>query len=161
MNPDTIYLKDWLTLIALLLGPLLAVWWTLWYQARMERRNIKFRHFITLMGHRKSIPISPDWALALNLIDVVYADDPRIVAKWHALYEVLCTKPLDETKFQHASLELMSAIARSLGFSELEQTDIDKFYVPDQHAAQASRNFEVQTEALRVLKASKSFGDPI
>jgi len=108
------------------------------------------------MGHRKSIPISLEWAQSLNVIDVIYADHPKVVGKWHELYDIVCTNPLNEAKFQHAVLEMMSEMAKVLGYRSLQQTDIDKFYVPETHAQQASRNFDVQTEFLRVLKASKS-----
>lgn len=82
-----IYLKDWLTLGALLLGPILAVWWTLNHQKRAEKRNAKERLFMTLMAHRKSPP-NLEWATALNLIDVVYSNYPNIVALWHSMYEI-------------------------------------------------------------------------
>jgi hypothetical protein len=158
VDPGTImYTKDWLTLIALLVGPLVAVRWTLWHQDRKDKRSIKERLFIELMAHRKSFPISPNWAKALNVIDVVFADDPKVIAKWHRLYDVLCERPVKDQPFQHASLELMSEIAKSLGYAGLQQTDIDKFYMPDLHAKEARRLYRIQMHALRVLRRSKSF----
>jgi hypothetical protein len=160
-DPGTvIYLKDWLTLAALILGPVIAVMWTLAHQDSREKKAAQQRLFVTLMAHRKSIPLSPEWAQSLNLIDVIYADYPKVVAKWHSLYDVVCTSPLNEAKFQHGSLELMSEIAKALGYKSLQQTDIDKFYVPEAHSKQAGRIYEVQTELLRVLKASKSMSEP-
>ena len=50
-------------------------------------------------------------------------------------------------------------MAKALGYKDLQQTDIDKFYVPEQHSQNAQRVFEVQTEFLRVLKASKNMGE--
>ena len=156
-EPATIYLKDWLTLAALLAGPVIAVWWTLFHQDRKERRAAKERLFITLMAHRRSNPISKEWAQALNVIDVVYADDASIVAKWHSLYMVLNTAPLNYNNFLHGHLELLSEMARVLGYKNIQQTDIDKFYVPDVHTKQAEKQAETQTELLRVLKSSHSF----
>ncbi|MBN9588295.1 MAG: hypothetical protein BGN85_05570 [Alphaproteobacteria bacterium 64-11] len=160
VDPGTImYTKDWLTLIALVLGPILAVAWTLHHQDRKERRSAKERLFIQLMAHRKSIPISLEWAQALNVIDVVYADHPKVVERWHDLYDTLCTTNPPDSRVQHERLELLSEMAKALGYGGLQQTDIDKFYVPDAHAQQAARAFEVQTEFLRVLKASKNMAE--
>ncbi len=126
---------------------------------RTEKRAAKQRLFVTLMGNRRSIPISLEWVQSLNVIDVIYADHPKVVAHWHTLYDILCTAPLNEEKVQHSRLELLSAMAQVLGYKALQQTDIDKFYVPDAHAQQANRFYEVQTEFLRVLKASKNMSE--
>lgn len=91
------------------------------------------------------------------MIDVVFDDDQAVVRKWHHLYSLVSTKPVNEQAFQHASLELMSEIAKSLGYKGLQQTDIDKFYVPDVHAKEARRNYRIQLHLLRVLRRSKSF----
>ena len=48
----------------------------------------------------------------------------------------------------------MSEMARELGFPNLQQTDIDKFYTPDVHGTQHDLNAECQRELLRVLKNS-------
>src|SRR6185312_16955827 len=84
---NIMYVKDWLTLAALILGPTLAVWLTLNFQKRTEKRAAKDRLFMTLMAHRKSTP-NLEWATALNLIDVVYSGHPTIVGKWHSMYNL-------------------------------------------------------------------------
>ncbi len=43
-------------------------------------------------------------------------------------------------------------MAQSLGFPKLQQTDIDKFYVPGAHGKQADLNLKIQEELLRVLE---------
>jgi hypothetical protein len=43
-------------------------------------------------------------------------------------------------------------MARILGFSKLQQTDIDKYYIPQAHIDQAQINAECQAEWLRVLR---------
>jgi hypothetical protein len=112
--------------------------------------------FISLMAHRKSVPISPEWVNSLNLIDVVYADSPRVVERWHVLYETFQIKPWNQERYVHEALELLSEIAKSLGYRNLTQTDMDKFYVPEAHTQVAGRQSEVLTELLRVLKSTNS-----
>jgi hypothetical protein len=149
-------IKDIATVVALIAGPTIAVLITFWHQRRTERRSAKERLFITLMAHRKSVPPTFDWTNALNLIDVVYADNPEIVALYHRVYDTLMMSPLNMQQYNHQYLELLSAMAMSLGYRSLQQTDIDKFYSPQAHGDQATLNAEVQNEFLRVLKETKT-----
>jgi hypothetical protein len=149
-------MKDIVTIIALIVGPVAAVCITLWYQRRTEKRATKERLFMSLMAHRKSMPPTPDWANALNLIDVVYADSPTIVRQWHSLYDVLTQAPMNMQRFNHLYIELLSLMATSLGYRSIQQTDIDKFYAPQALGDQVVMNAEIQKELLRVLKATHS-----
>jgi hypothetical protein len=145
--------KDVVTIIALILGPLLAVGITLWSQRRSEKLNAKRQLFVTLMANRRAGP-NREWVNALNLIDVIYAGEPRIVQLWHQLYDILCAHPFINQTFAHKYLDLLSAMANSLGYRSLTQTDIDKFYMPQGLGEQAQLSLETQTEWLRVLKAT-------
>jgi hypothetical protein len=145
------------TVIALVAGPVIAVGITLWHQRRTEKRVAKERLFLTLMAHRKSFTPVFDWANALNLIDVVYADSPKIVEKWHDLYDILNQNPMNMQQYNHKYLELLSEMATSLGYRSIQQTDIDKFYSPQAYGDQAVTSAEIQKELLRVLKATGSF----
>jgi len=155
-DPAAFYLKDYVTIAALAFGPVAAVIITLWYQQYAEKRAAKMRLFVSLMGHRKSVPIAPEWVNSLNLIDVVYADYPKVVERWHVLYDVFQVRPWNAERYAHASLELLSEMAKSLGYKNLAQTDIDKFYVPEAHTQVAGQQNEVLTEFLRVLKATET-----
>lgn len=142
-------------IVAVIAGPIIAVIITLWYQSRKEKRDSKIRLFETLMAFRKSYPISYEWAQSLNLIDVVFSDTPKVVAHWHQFYSFLQRQnpsPQELQEQHHKYLELMSAMAQSLGFPKLQQTDIDKFYVPGAHGKQADLNLKIQEELLRVLE---------
>jgi hypothetical protein len=112
------------------------------------------------MANRKANPPASDWAGALNLIDVVCADSHDIVSKWHNLYQVMQTKPWNYINYNHAYLDLLSAIAADLGYTKLTQTDINKFYSPEAHGQLQARQDEIQQEFLRVLKSSRDFGTP-
>jgi hypothetical protein len=85
---------------------------------------------------------------------VIYAGEPRIVQLWHQLYDILCANPFNNQTFTHKYLDLLSAIANSLGYRSLTQTHIDKFYMPRALGDQAQLSLETQTEWLRVLKAT-------
>jgi hypothetical protein len=104
----------------LLLGPVVAVWWTLYHQDQKEKRTEKIRLFQTLMALRK-LPPTPEWANALNLIDVVYSDHPKIVADWHAMYDILVQQQAGTERHNHAYLSLLSGMAAALGYDKLKQ----------------------------------------
>lgn len=138
--------------LAALLGPVFAVIITLWHQGRKERRDQKFRLFVSLMAHRRSNPPPAEWVGALNLIDAVFADHPKVVKAWHDLYDFLGTTPMDMKRYEHLTLDLLSEIARTLGYRNLKQTDIDKFYSPVAHGEAVQLSDKLQRELLRVLE---------
>ena len=145
-----------LTIIAILVGPIIAVSITLWWQNRKEERDAKRQLFMTLMAHRKSMPPTDDWVVALNLIDVVFADDRRVVESWHELFRLFENRERTQTQ-DHKYIELLSEMASVLGFRKLQQTDIDKFYYPQSHAAALNAQSEAQAEWLRVLQNTHHF----
>ena len=152
-------ISEILTMIAILAGPIIAVIMTFNHEARTRKYQAKERLFITLMAHRKSFPISRDWAQALNLIDVIFEDSPAVVTAWHSFYDYIHIVPMDDKQFEHRHIAILSAMATVLGYLSLQQTDIDKFYNLQTHGDESRRNYEVQNELLRVLKSSKSFSE--
>ena len=141
---------------AIIIGPIAAVIITLWHQDRAQKRQAKMGLFITLMAHRKSNPPTLEWANALNLIDVVYADHPKVVGLWHDGYELLNRRDLtDWQAWNHKYLELLSEMAQILKYKALKQTDIDKFYAPQAHGDVAKMQSDLARELLRVLQATE------
>jgi predicted RNA-binding protein YlxR (DUF448 family) len=110
------------------------------------------------MVHRKAFPPAHDWVNGLNLIDVVFSDTPKVVALWHQYYSMLGSAKNDNEyrDRDHKYIELLSAMARDLGYQNLPQTDIDKFYSPQAHQNQIAASNEIQTELLRVLKNTQN-----
>ena len=88
--------SDWLTLVAIFFGPIVAVLIsvaiTIWYQNRKERREAKINLYRTLIIHRKSSMPPFELVNALNLIDVEFADSPKVVKRWRSYYNELCQK---------------------------------------------------------------------
>jgi hypothetical protein len=141
---------------AILFGPIIAVGITLWWQNRKEKRDAKIRLFTTLMAQRKTTPPTYDWVQALNLIDVVFAKDRRVVELWHELYQLFQNPQRTQTQ-DHKYIELLSEMASVLGYRRLQQTDIDKFYYPQSYIEALLAQNEAQAEWLRVLKNTEHF----
>jgi hypothetical protein len=148
--------KDWITVVALIFGPLVAVVITLWHQNRTQKLQAKERLFLTLMAHRKSNPPTIDWANSLNLIDVVFAHNRAVVEKWHDAYNISLQRPWNQERWNRSYIELLSEMAKVLKFRRLQQTDIDRFYSPEAHGTEAAAQKEFRDEFLRVLKDTKS-----
>ena len=145
--------------LAILISPIAAVLVTLHWQKRKTKQDMKDRLFITLMAERKSYPPSYDLVKALNLIDVVFYDSPEVIKAWHEYYNSLVSANT-EVEFQERQrkyLDLIHAIAQSMGYEKLKQTDIDKFYTPIAHGNQAVLNEKLQTELVRVLENTERF----
>ena len=104
------------------------------------------------MVNRHTFPPTREWVNALNLIDVIFADDKKVLDLWHRLYQIVTTVPLAEEQFLHTSLDLLKQMADSLGYGDLKQTDIDKFYVPQIHGDMAARAAAAQEEFILMLK---------
>ena len=144
-----------MNIIAVILGPIIAVIITLWYQRYKEKQDTKHKAFLLLMAYRKAIP--PNYAMVevLNTLDVLFAKNRKIVDLWHKYYTLLAQPPVQER--EHTWLELLSAIAEDLRYPTVKQTDLDKFYIPQGHIDQFLMNQKVQQEFLRVLENTVSF----
>jgi hypothetical protein len=146
-----------ITAAAIVVGPIVAVLITLWHQNRTQKRGAKERLFLTLMAHRRVMPPTFDWTNALNLIDVVFDEHEKVLEKWHEFYDIVnAPPPVDWTRWNHTYIQLLSEMAKVLGYKNLEQTQIDKFYAPQAHGTQAALNQDLQQEFLRVLRATEA-----
>ena len=163
MTPDQIALaslevlkvQTWITGAAIFLGPLAGVVFTLWFQARRERRDAKFRLFMVLMSERKAWSVSTGIAQALNQIDVVFSDNHKVKALWHRYYALLSVAPGEERN--HTWLELLAEMAKELRYSRLSQVDLDKFYLPQGHVDDAEFRRKVAHQVSRVLENTERF----
>lgn len=145
---------DWYTLIAIALSPLIAVLVTMWIQKQRERKNAKLRLFFTLVARRGSLGVDSDFVDSLNLIDLVFADEPQIRLKWNEYFSALQVK--DSRDLWDRKLnELLYSVAETLGY-EIKGEAIEKFYIPQGHADSNEEWVLLRRELLRVLKETKS-----
>lgn len=127
------------TLVAVLVGPVLAVLVTRLIDERRASRQRKLDIFKTLMRTRK-LPVHIDHVGALNLVEIEFIDQPNVIKSWKAYLSNLSEEfPSIENKdrFDAAGkkrdsllTKLLSEIAKSLRM-EVEQIDIlEGNYVP-------------------------------
>src|SRR5260370_36866604 len=75
---------EWITIVAILAGPIFAVITQLTWQRWKEIRDQKRWIFNTLMSLR-AMPLSPDYVKALNMIDVVFYKNGAVRKRWQTL----------------------------------------------------------------------------
>lgn len=83
-------LSDWLTLLAIVLGPLFGVWLARHLQDRAFRRERRMDIFRTLMRTRRT-RMWPDHVGALNLVEIEFAKDSDVIDAWRELFRHLGT----------------------------------------------------------------------
>ena len=148
-------IQAWITGIAIFLGPLFGVFFTLWFQSRKESKDSKKILFLALMAERKALAVTTQVAQALNQIDVVFANSPKVKKVWHEYYELLHHAHGEPRT--HKWLELLTAIAQDLDYSSLSQLDLDKFYIPQGHFDSAEFQKNMQQQWARVLQKTEHF----
>ena len=119
-----------LLLIALI--PLISVHLGQKLQERADSRKSKMDVFTTLMTYRSGWSVEN--TKAMNMINVVFADDKKVRRKWNIYYKLLTIQKPDEkqmAKIQRAQIEMLEAMASSLGYKEkVTQESIHNQYVP-------------------------------
>lgn len=126
------------------------------YQDRKTKKQAQLDLFLTLMANRQKNPISREWVDALNSIDVVFQDDKKVRAAWREYLDSLNQKSAHFESSNSYKLDLLSEMAESLGYKQLKQTEIDRFYSPVYFGSQQSQQEILFKEQLRVLMHSKS-----
>ena len=121
-----------LTIIAILIGPVLAVLVTRWVDSRRAKSDRQWDIFRTLMRHRRT-PMNFEFVGALNLVEVEFAKSPAVIAAWKDLLDKfnlsglgsadqLQLQQMDEQRAQ-SQARLLDSIANKLGV-KVEQLDI-------------------------------------
>ena len=126
------------------------------YQDRKAKKEAQLKVFLALMVDRKSNPITKEWVDALNTIDIVFQDNIKVRQAWRDYLDSLNEKSPHFESSNSFRLDLLSEIAMALGYKNLKQTEIDRYYSPKYFGSQMSRQEILFQENLRVLMHSKS-----
>ena len=152
-------ISDILNLVAIIVAPVAAVLIGQWLQNRATKRKDKLEIFKTLMIARNGW--SPESVRALNIIDIVFADDSTVRARWKEYYDRLCVENPSETelkKIKTAQDKLLEAIAISLGYTDkVPWETIQNPYVPKGMIEAEQMQREYQTGQLAWAQIAKNF----
>jgi Family of unknown function (DUF6680) len=129
--------SDWIVAlngIAILLAPLVALWIGGILQRRSDSYRAKLDIFGTLIGLRHQ-PLSSDLVRALNLIDVVFADDAGVREAWTKYLAALNDGSFNEGPGfairEEKRRDLLLQIVRALGLSrKISSAELLRSYMP-------------------------------
>lgn len=148
-----------LTLTAIVTGPIAAVLISLWLQRRYQRIDARKTVLSALVANRHQV-LSQDTVRALNLIDLVFHDEPKVRKLWTEYFEMLgnegLNNPVGWDQRNKKNVELITEIAKCVGLGRhIAHLDIQRTYSPVGLGQQEARLIELQTELIRVLKSTE------
>lgn len=124
---------DVINLIALILAPILAVLIGQKLQNRTQKRNDKMQIFKILMTSR-IFGWTRESVEAMNLIDIVFADDKAVRKQWKVCFDKMCVENPTETDLSKIKTErekLLETMSRSLGYKNIITWEsIQNPYIP-------------------------------
>ena len=157
-NPMDNYGFSWfgiVNIIAVAISPLIAVLIGQKLQARAEKRKDKIAVFQTLMKTR-AYPWTSESMDAMNVIDIVFADDERVRTAWKKHYSNLCvSNPREQElmKIQTSKCKLLEAMARSLNYkNKINWEAIQNPYFPKGLENQILLNEQNQQMQMNLLR---------
>ena len=80
---------------------------------------------------------------------------------WRTYFESLHQTDIKSSNSNTYLIELLSEIAKDLGYKNLKPSQIVDFYSPNQFRDVAQQSDEIQKELLRVLKSSHIYIQPL
>ena len=126
-------MKEWISIVAVLTSPLIAVGITMWLEWRRQRRKDKMELFQILMTQR-GITESYSWVNALNSMHIIFSDDKKVLEALSAFLDTTNVKTpedMDLVIFDNKKVKLLEVMAKSLGYSKnINWEQIKSPYVP-------------------------------
>ena len=121
-----------LNLLAIVIIPIAAVIIGQWLQNRAAKRRDKLEVFKTLMANRDGWTVES--VQALNILDIVFADNENVRTAWKEFYNSLCIQNPNEMECKQcnqAHKKLLIAMAASLGYRDkISWETIENMYKP-------------------------------
>ena len=152
--------SDYINIAAIILAPIVSVIIGQKLQDRARKRDDKMQIFKILMASRIY-----GWTNAsveaLNLIEVVFAKDKKVIAQWKKYYDVLSVEKPDAAQREKMIKEkeaLLEVIAISLGYKDnVTLRTIQNSYQPVGLADMLKKQERYQDNQLEIMDMIKSF----
>lgn len=151
-------ISDYVNIVAIILAPVVSVIVGQILQDRAKKRQDRMEIFKALMTSRVY-----GWTnasvYALNIIDVVFADDKNVRTQWKVYYDKLCVgNPTEEDfkKIETEKCKLLEVIAKSLGYkNKITWETIQNPYIPKGLSASMEQQ-QYQNGQLKIMEIMTS-----
>ena len=155
---------EWLTVAALIAGPVIAVLITRYWDGKREANRRKWEIFRNLMCYRKH-PTSQRFVSSLNLLEVEFHDDKDVLEAWNSMYDHFCNEePIEDNrkkvfydKGEKLRADLLQKVAHSLGI-ELNSLDmLQSGYSPQGWGWDEAEQWLMRRKLSEVLEGTRPF----
>lgn len=154
-----IKLEGWLTILAILVGPLLAFAVQNWRDASREDRSRKRKVFHQLLLTLK-VPMAPVHVDALNSIPLEFYSHREVISAWRLYSSHLNNQAMLKNnprgwgeKKRELIVDLTFEIGKSLGYEHIDKaTMLDNLYVPQGYEDREAQFQEIRGTLLQVLR---------
>ena len=146
--------KDWVSIIALVVVPIVAVIIGQCLQTRAKKREDKMRIFTVLMNTR-ALAWTKESVEALNMIDVVFVNDKKVRKAWKNLldsYNSAENSAQMANKRMTLKYKLLEEMARCLGYkNKITWDTIQNPYIPQGMSDEMKAQEQFKNGQLAVL----------
>ena len=157
-----INLEGWLTIAAIVLGPVLAFAIQQWRDGLRDARKRRLQIFQQLLLTLK-VPMAPRHVDALNSVPLDFSSDSSVMQAWRLYTSHLNDSAMlrnnnlrwGERKFE-LLVDLASEMGRSLGYDHIDKATLrDNIYVPQGYADQEEEFRQMRATMLQVLRGER------
>ena len=144
-------------LIAIVVIPIVAVIIGQMLQNRAQKRNDKIQIFKILMTSRV-YGWTNESVQALNLLEIVFADDKAVCKQWKVYYDKLCVENPTDTELSKIKKEkdrLLEIMAKSLGYKNITLATIQSPYIPKGMTEQKVQQQKYQNDQSVIMEQMK------
>lgn len=164
IQPHAPGLYEWLTLSAILVGPLVGIWVTRLIDAARETNKRRWELFVTLRRTR-GLELSADHVAAINMVPVLFAKEPAVMRGWEELMDVLNDQSwnsLDEAvklgvveRSVAKRVNLVNAVAHAVKATLPTKEEHRLGYAPIAWSNDQNQIIEARGQLLKVLKGQQ------
>ncbi|HYB60677.1 MAG TPA: DUF6680 family protein [Methylomirabilota bacterium] len=156
-------ISEWLTILAIILGPIIAVLTQLGIQRSNSKRDEKMRVFKTFMGLRATW-VQQDFVQAFNLVDVIFYKNLQVRQKRKELFTLLTSRagadliPDEVMRANDLFAEMLAMIGHELGY-DFGHTEIKgTAYLPTGQQRLADESRQLMQQTLAVMEGRQNLG---
>jgi hypothetical protein len=147
------------TIVVAVISPIIAVVITIWYQNRSAKRNAQMNLFMDLVSFRDYLHLPWQYFVALNRIDVVFHREDKIRQLWHEYYDLIQQPQTDHivNLVQEKRVSLISQIAKHLGYHNIDQIFLQRYYQPMGNVNQYTTDWDLKAAAIKFFQQGNIF----
>jgi len=161
MMKESIKILEWLTVFAILVGPILSIQIQKKLEDYKEIKNRKLNIFKTLMATRGS-RVSFDHVRALNMIDVEFNEHKNITNAWKSYLDILNSNLVD-TNCDLWSIErdklfiaLLKEMGSAVGYT-FDDVHLSKsIYIPKAHGEEENYQYWIREQFKKIFAGEQS-----